>query len=150
MTNLAIHAMQNAAPSASRGLKDRIIYWTTTGVVASVMIWSAYNFSLNEEMKGAFLRLGLPNWFRIELTVAKAVGTLALLIPAVPRRIKDFAYAGFAITMVSACIAHAASGDGWRALDPLVFLTLLVVSYWYSFRVVLTSQRAPARSRSSS
>ncbi len=34
--------------------KDKIIYWTATGIVAAVMLWSAYDFSLNEEMKSAF------------------------------------------------------------------------------------------------
>jgi hypothetical protein len=74
--------------------KDKIIYWTATGIVAAIMLWSAFNFSLNEEMKGAFARLGLPNWFRIELTVAKILGALALIIPTIPNRIKEFAYCG--------------------------------------------------------
>jgi DoxX-like family len=111
--------------------KDRIIYWTATGIVAAIMLWSALNFSLNKEMKGAFAHLGLPNWFRVELTVAKILGALALLIPAIPNRIKEFAYRGFAITLISAMIAHSSSGDGLASLDPLVFLGVLIVSYWY-------------------
>ncbi len=72
--------------------KDKIIYWTATGIVAAIILWSAFNFSLNKEMKAAFEHLGLPNWFRIELTVAKILGALALLIPTVPTRMKEFAY----------------------------------------------------------
>src|SRR5260370_26982484 len=82
--------------------KDKIIYWTTTGIIAAIMLWSAYNFSFNEEMKGGFAHLGLPGWFRIELAVAKALGVLALVIPMVPNRIKEFAYFGFALTTISA------------------------------------------------
>src|SRR5260370_4719004 len=111
--------------------KDKIIYWTATGIVAAVMLWSAINFSLNEEMKSAFEHLGLPNWFRIELTVAKILGALALLIPTIPNRIKEFAYFGFALTLISAIIAHSSSGDGISSIDPLLFLGILIVSYLY-------------------
>ena len=63
-------------------------------------------------------------------------GGLALLIPGVPLKVKEFAYFGFAITLVSASIAHFAVGDAGRPplyafyiVDPLIFLALLSVSY---------------------
>ena len=124
--------------------KDKIIYWTATGIVAAVMFWSAINFAFNPAMKGAFAHLGLPNWFRLELTAAKILGALALLLPAIPRGIKSFAYAGFAITMGSAIIAHSASGDGARSLDPVVFLGILAVSYLYYQKTTLRAPRAVA------
>jgi hypothetical protein len=51
---------------------------------------------------------------------------LALVIPAVPFKVKEFAYAGFAITLVSAAIAHFGRGDARNlsvlyVVDPLVF-----------------------------
>jgi len=56
--------------------------------------------------------LGFPAYFRIELSWAKLAGVAALLVPMVPARLKEWAYAGFAITLVSALIAHLAVGDG--------------------------------------
>ena len=50
-------------------------------------------------------------YFKAELTIAKILGVLALVIPAVPVKVKEFAYAGFAITLVSAAIAHFGRGD---------------------------------------
>ena len=50
---------------------------------------------------------------------------LALGLP----RIKEWAYAGFAITILSACYSHFCSGDGLLALEPLVAFTALVASY---------------------
>lgn len=91
--------------------KDKIIYWITTGIVVAVMLWSATNFAFNEKYKGAFQHLGLPDWFRVELTVAKFLGVAALLIPGLPARIKEFTYFGFAIVLLSAPIAHLSSGD---------------------------------------
>ena len=121
--------------------KDKIIYWTTTGIVCSVMVFSIINFIFNDHFpfpngpEGAFVHLGLPYYFKVELTIAKILGVAALLIPGIPRKIKEFAYFGFGITLVSACIAHSARGD-WRLsiiyiIDPLIFLGTLIVSYFY-------------------
>ena len=59
----------------------------------------------------AFSHLGYPAYFRVELSWAKLLGVVVLLAP-VPSRLKEWAYAGFAITLVSALIAHLAVGDG--------------------------------------
>ena len=65
------------------------------------------------------------------MTVAKTLRALALLIPTIPNRIKEFAYFGFALTLISAIIAHSSSGDGISSIDPLLFLGILIVSYLY-------------------
>ena len=65
-------------------------------------------------MAEAFAHLGFPDYFRVELALAKLFGVVLLLAP-VPARLKEWAYAGFAITLVSALIAHLAVGDGPEA-----------------------------------
>jgi DoxX-like family len=62
----------------------------------------------------AFAHLGFPGYFRVELALAKLLGVVVLLAP-VPARLKEWAYAGFAITLVSALIAHLSVGDGPEA-----------------------------------
>jgi hypothetical protein len=121
--------------------KDKIIYWTTTGIVGAVMVFSIITFVFNDHFpfpngpEGAFVHLGLPNYFKIELTTAKIFGVLALLIPATPRKLKEFAYFGFAITLLSAGIAHFSVGDARLSvlfiIDPFIFFGILVVSYRY-------------------
>jgi O-antigen/teichoic acid export membrane protein len=59
--------------------------------------------------------MGFPSYFRIELCWAKLAGVLVLLLPMAPARMKEWAYAGFAITLVSAVIAHLSVGDGPNA-----------------------------------
>lgn len=59
----------------------------------------------------AFTHLGFPGYFRVELASAKLLGVVMLLTP-VPARLKEWAYAGFAITLVSALVAHLSVGDG--------------------------------------
>ena len=150
MTIAATSAMQSFHSSASRSQttrKDRIIYWTTTGIVSAVMVFSIINFTFLQGVpfpEGGFVHSHLPNYFRIELTIAKTLGVLALLIPSVPTKIKEFAYFGFGITLISASIAHFSVGDASRSilfiLDPLGFFIVLVVSYVYFER--LRAQKA--------
>lgn len=119
--------------------RDRIIYWTATALVSAVMAFSAINFNLRHPFgpfDNPFGHLGLPDYLRIELSVAKALGVLALLLPGIPRKVKDFAYAGFAITLISAAVAHFATGDDLMfVIDPLLFLLVLAVSYVFLDRL---------------
>lgn len=116
--------------------KDKIIYWSATGIIVAIMSWSAINFAFNPEYKEAFRHLGLPNWFKTELTVAKALGVLALLVPGVPARIREFAYFGFAIVLLSTPIAHLSSGDSvWMEVGHAFFFICLVVSYLYYHKI---------------
>ena len=65
--------------------KDRIVYWITTGIVCAVMVYSILNFTLFDRFpfpEGGFVHLGLPDYFKAELTVAKVLGVSALLIPS--------------------------------------------------------------------
>ena len=129
--------------------KDKAIYTITTGAVCAVMTFSAINFNLAHPlgpMKGAFAHLGLPSYFRIELTIAKTLGVLALLTPGVPFKAKEFAYFGFAITLISASIAHFSSGDSLLFIvDPLLFLGALVTSYTYFLKFDRKLHERPSR-----
>jgi hypothetical protein len=115
------------------------IYWTATGIVCAVMVFSAINFNLENPvgpMKGAFAHLGFPDYFRIELTVAKVLGVFALLAPGIPAKAREFAYAGFAITLISASVAHFSSGDALMfVIDPLLFLAALIVTYVHFHKI---------------
>ncbi|WP_221390294.1 DoxX family protein [Dyadobacter sp. NIV53] len=112
--------------------KNRIIYWVTTGIVGAMMLFSAYSYFTNPEVGAGFHHLGFPDYFRIELALAKILGALVLLIPFVPARIKEWAYAGFGITFISAAIAHINSNDATpMIITPIVVLIILIVSNIY-------------------
>lgn len=107
--------MTTSADGKLAGL-ERLIYLTTTCLVLAVMVFSIVNFTVNDRFpfpngpEGAFVHLGFPGYFKVELTVVKILGVLALLIPTVPFKVKEFAYFGFAITLASASIAHFGRG----------------------------------------
>lgn len=106
-----------------------VVYWVTTGLLAVAMTFSAYAYLTQPAMKQAFEHLGYPAHFRVQLAVAKLLGVVLLLAPVGPR-IKEWTYAGFAFTFVSAFVSHSAMSDAvGERMGPLVALALLVASY---------------------
>jgi uncharacterized membrane protein len=113
----------------------KIIYWISTALVVLAMIFSSYSDLFDTAVAQAFDHLGFPGYFRIELGVLKIIGIILLLTP-LPKVSKEWAYSGFAITFVSAFIAHTASGDPIsNRVAPLIILFFLLVSYFSFHRL---------------
>jgi hypothetical protein len=89
-------------------------YWIVTALFCLQMSFTAYAQLRLPQVAEAFTHLGFPDYFRVELSLAKLLGVVLLLAP-VPARLKEWAYAGFAIDLASAFIAHLAVGDGPEA-----------------------------------
>ena len=95
--------------------KAAILFWIFTALFCLEMCFTAY-YELLPQGYLAFARLGFPNGaFRFELSLAKLLGVAVLLMSMVPARLKEWAYAGFAIDVASALIAHVSVGDGPQA-----------------------------------
>ena len=107
-----------------------IIYWVTTTLIflfEGVMPALTSHTQLAVE---GIRHLGYPDYFRSLLTVFKVAGALALLLPFVHHRLKEWAYAGFAFTMIAAFVSHAAvDGINGQTFFPLFVLAILLVSY---------------------
>jgi uncharacterized membrane protein YphA (DoxX/SURF4 family) len=107
----------------------KIIYWIFTAIVALMMVFSAYAYLTQPKIAVGFQHLGYPAYFRVELAIAKLIGAALLLLP-LGSRIKEWVYAGFTITFISAFIAHISSGDpAAKFAMPVIFLVILAVSY---------------------
>ncbi|CAN5525708.1 DoxX family protein [soil metagenome] len=89
-----------------------IAYWIFTCLFTLQMGFTAYAQLRLPQVAATFTHLGFPDYFRIELSWAKIAGLIVLVVPQVPARLKEWAYAGFTIVLVSALMAHLAVGDG--------------------------------------
>ena len=119
----------------------KITYWVTTGLVVLGMALSVYNYFFNPALKIAWVHLGFPDWFRVELGIAKLLGALALGLPFVPARIKEWAYACFFINFFSAFLAHYEVADpAFNLIAPLALLLLLIISYITFHKTILTKE----------
>ena len=95
-----------AAPIASG-----VLYWFFNALFCLQIGFTAYAQLRLPQVAEMFNHLGFPDYFRVELSWAKFVGVVVLLAP-VSARLKEWAHAGFAITLVSALVAHFTLGDG--------------------------------------
>ena len=107
-------------------------FWIATALLCLQMSFTAYAQLNLPQVAEAFTHLGFPAYFRVELACAKLLGVLLLLAP-VPARLKEWAYAGFAVTLASALIAHFSVGDGpdaWGWAAGTSVLWALSYSFW--------------------
>lgn len=110
--------------------KIKTLYWAAKGFISFFMLFSAY-FSLThaEDLR----MLGFPDYFRIELVIAKIAGAIILLLPFTHFRVKEWIYTGFIISMVSALIAHICSGD---PVSNIIFVSVDLVLVLVCMRYV--------------
>lgn len=118
--------------------KNKIIYWTATLIIALLEGVMPALTSQTKLAKEGIRHLGYPEYFGNTLVVFKILGVLALLIPQVPKRVKEWTYAGFAFNFIFATISHAAvDGINGQTFYPLVVFAILAVSYIYYHRLNL-------------
>ena len=115
--NLTVESSGALAPmdlSLPRPKGIVIGFWMVTALLCLQLGFTAYAQLRLPQVAEAFARLGFPDYFRVELAWAKLLGVVLLLAP-VPARLKEWAYAGFAITLGSALIAQLSVGEGPEA-----------------------------------
>ena len=120
-------------------------FWIVTGLFCLQIAFTAYAQLSLPQVAEAFTHLGFPGYFRVELSWAKFLGVV-LLLARVPVRLKEWAYAGFAITLVSALIAHFAVGDGPEAWGFAAGTSVLWgLSYFFWRRLEATTREGVVR-----
>ena len=110
--------------------RQKLLFWIPT-IIIVLFEGVMPLFTFNSEMAREGLRhLGYPAYFGYLLVVFKVFGVLALAIPRVPGRVKEWAYAGFGFDFISASVSHwVVDGFGAQAVFPWLFILLLVISY---------------------
>ncbi len=112
--------------------REKIIFWTATIIIALFEGVMPALTSQTELAKEGIRHLGYPEYFGNALVVFKVLGVLVLVIPKIPWRVKEWAYAGFAFDFIFATISHAAvDGINGQTFFPLVIFAILAVSYVY-------------------
>jgi hypothetical protein len=117
---------------------NKIIFWTATIIIAlweGAMPLGTWIFA-PEYMTFGTQALKYPDYFAYALVIAKILGVLAILYPNTPAKVKEWAYAGLAFTLIFAFISHACvdKNIGYM-LMPLGFLAILGVSYIYKDKI---------------
>ena len=110
--------------------RTRIIFWIATTLIFLFEGVMPALTSHTELAKEGIRHLGYPAYFGPMLTGFKIAGVLALMLPKVPARLKEWAYAGFTFDFLCASISTTVvDGFGFGSIFPLIVLAVLMVSY---------------------
>ena len=73
----------------------------------------------------------IPRYLALEVSIGQLIGLVLLILPAVPKRIKEWAYVGYGIMYLTALNAHIAVGDSFVPFGfmSVIFFSLLICSY---------------------
>ncbi len=114
--------------------KQKTIFWVATSIILiweGVMPLSTLLFAPQYATVGT-RPLGYPDYFAFALIISKVLGVMAIALPAIPEKVREWAYAGLTFNLVFAVLSHTiVDGNvGYIAL-PIVILGILALSYYY-------------------
>jgi hypothetical protein len=128
--------------------KNKIIFWTTTVFLflfEGVMPLSALIFAPSQAAAGT-VYLDYPAYFAYVIIAFKVTGSILLVIPKLPRPIKEWTYAGFAFNFICASVSHfVIDGFSFVSFFPLIILAIAAVSYVTYFKVYPHTDAQPGR-----
>ena len=108
----------------------KILFWTATIIIALFEGVMPALTSQTELAKEGIRHLGYPEYFGNALVIFKILGVIALVVPKIPKRIKEWAYAGFVFDFLFASISHfVVDGVTFQSFFSLIILGILMVSY---------------------
>ncbi|MEX0291480.1 MAG: DoxX family protein [Flavobacteriaceae bacterium] len=113
---------------------SKILYWTSTGLLTAIMLFSVYNYFFNHEaVVGFFEHFGYPTYLIYPLAIAKLLGLIAIW-GNFSKFLREWAYAGFFFNGILAFFAHYVP-DKSDYLFALIVVAVTLISYFTSKQV---------------
>ncbi len=127
--------------------KQKTLFWIATSIIVlweGVMPLGTLLFAPQYATVGT-RALGYPDYFAYALIVCKVLGVIALVLPAISVKLKEWAYAGLTFNLLFAALSHAVvdGNIGFIAM-PMVFLAILAVSYLHHPSLAKSPTQKPA------
>ena len=80
--------------------------------------------------------LGYPDYFAYALIICKVLGATAIMIPKLPVKLREWAYAGLAFELIFATYSHiVVDGNIGFIMLPIIIGIILAVSYIYKNKI---------------
>lgn len=114
--------------------KTNVLYWVFTGLFAAAMLFSSIGNVMSDDASVQLISgvLHFPEYMIPFLGIAKIIGVLGILIPGLPRWIKEWSYAGLFIDLTGATYAIIyTAGFQVQHLGMLMFFIPGILSYIY-------------------
>jgi hypothetical protein len=117
---------------------NKIIFWVATTLLVlweGIMPLGTVLFA-PEYVNAGTKPLGYPDYFAYALIYCKVIGVIAIYIPKIQGKLKEWAYAGLTFNLIFAFISHACVDQNiGYMLMPLVVLGILALSYVYNNKI---------------
>ncbi len=108
---------------------QKILFWTSTGILTLIMLFSVYNYFFNHQMVADFyVAMGYPTYLIYPLAIAKILGLVAIW-GNFSKSLKEWAYAGFFFNTVLAFFAHVMISDG-QHIGAVIAFVAVIISYF--------------------
>lgn len=111
-------------------MKTALLYWVPHVLLLFFMMGSSvyYFIDLPSAVK-AFGDLGFPAYTVYFNAIAKILGSIAIIVPAVPRVLKEWAYAGYLyiLLMATQAVWMTMPGVPWPMFG---FIAIWAFAYW--------------------
>jgi uncharacterized membrane protein len=110
--------------------KETLFYWIPTALLLLMMVGSGIMYFVqSEEVAKVFIQLGYPVYTMYFNAVAKIIGGIAIIVPQIPRVLKEWAYAGYLFIMLLATQALFMTTPGFPWIMA-VSIAIWGLSYW--------------------
>jgi hypothetical protein len=113
--------------------KQKTIFWIATSIILlweGVMPLSTLLFAPQYATVGT-QPLGYPDYFAYALIICKALGVLAITLPRIPEKVREWAYAGLTFNLIFAALSHTVvDGNALYIALPVIVLAILALSYY--------------------
>ena len=127
--------------------KNKIAFWAAT---VFIVLWEGLMplgtlLIAPQYINAGTKPLGYPDYFAYALIICKVLGVIAIAVPQVPGKLKEWAYAGLTFNLIFAFISHACVDKNAAFMFmPILVLGILAVSYFYQARIArLHSKERP-------
>jgi hypothetical protein len=114
--------------------KHKIAFWIFTALFSAFMIWSSYGGIKPETQTLQFLhdQLGYPVYFIQFISIAKILGSIAILLPWL-KTAKEWAYAGLFFDLIGAMYSINSVAGKLEAGSLFILLPITIGALSYYF-----------------
>ena len=119
----------------------KLVFWISTGLIFLFQGLMPALTGHTEMARQGIAHLGYPDYFLTLLNVFKILGAITLIFPQFPKRLKEWAYAGFTFDFIFASLSiYFVDGFSVAVFFPLITLGVLMISYFTYHRLLKTTK----------
>jgi hypothetical protein len=117
-------------PPVLRTTPERVVYWISIALTLLFLVYfGIQDLQHSPSVTNAIQHLGYPWYFSYLLGVGKLLAAAVLIYPKT-RVLREWAYAGISIELISSFVSHFFLADPWPLrIAPLVILAIVVVAF---------------------